>query len=106
MPGSMVTIQFDMGCVSPVTMVACESTLMWSPDPEAIECTSLNTPTFITCELSSCCMDNVYSVLILHYKVPPPANELHLKCSVTHLEHVHFVPITSQLQLNFLLSNL
>ncbi|XP_064403648.1 mucin-2-like [Halichondria panicea] len=43
--GSTVTIQCDAGYVSTVTMVTCESTLMWSPDPEAIECTSLTTPT-------------------------------------------------------------
>ncbi len=71
LPGSTVTIQFDAGCVSAVTMVACEGTLMWSPDPEAIECTSLTTPTPTTSELSSCCMDNVYSVLILHYTQSP-----------------------------------
>ncbi len=36
LPGSTVSIQCD---VSPVTMVICEGTLMWSPDPEAIDCT-------------------------------------------------------------------
>ncbi len=51
--GSMVTIQCDAGYVSAVTMVTCEGTLMWSPDPEAIECTSLTTPTPTTRELSS-----------------------------------------------------
>ncbi|XP_064403554.1 uncharacterized protein LOC135349024 isoform X2 [Halichondria panicea] len=45
LPGSTVTIQCDVGYVSAVTMVTCEGTLMWSPDPEAIECTSLTTPT-------------------------------------------------------------
>ncbi|XP_064403419.1 mucin-2-like [Halichondria panicea] len=45
LPGSTVTIQCDAGYVSTVTMVTCEGTLMWSPDPEAIECTSLTTPT-------------------------------------------------------------
>ncbi|XP_064403391.1 uncharacterized protein LOC135348919 isoform X2 [Halichondria panicea] len=43
LPGSIVTIQCDAGYVSAVTMVTCEGTLMWSPDPEAIECTSLIT---------------------------------------------------------------
>ncbi len=51
--GSTVTIQCDAGYVSAVTMVTCEGTLMWSPDPEAIECTSLTTPTPTTRELSS-----------------------------------------------------
>ncbi len=41
--GSTVTIQCDAGYVSPATMVRCENTLMWSPDPEAIACTSLPT---------------------------------------------------------------
>ncbi|XP_064403372.1 uncharacterized protein LOC135349149 [Halichondria panicea] len=45
LPGSTVTIQCDAGYVSVVAMVTCEGTLMWSPDPEAIECTSLITPT-------------------------------------------------------------
>ncbi len=49
--GSTVTIQCDAGYVSAVyTMVTCESTLMWSPDPEAIECTSPTTPTPTTRE--------------------------------------------------------
>ena len=51
--GSTVIIQCDAGYVSAVTMVTCESTLMWSPDPEAIECTLLTTPTHTTRELSS-----------------------------------------------------
>ena len=51
LPGSIVTIQCDTGYLSAVTMVTCESTLMWSPDPEAIECAALTTPT--TRELSS-----------------------------------------------------
>ncbi|XP_064403073.1 uncharacterized protein LOC135348703 [Halichondria panicea] len=45
LPGSIVTIQCDDGYISAVTRVTCEGTLMWSPDPEAIECTSLTTPT-------------------------------------------------------------
>ncbi len=53
LPGSIVTIQCDAGYMSAVTMVTCEGTLMWSPDPEAIECTSLTTPTPTTCELNS-----------------------------------------------------
>ena len=53
LPGSTVTIQCDAGYVSAVTMVTCEGTLMWSPDPEAIECTLLTTPTPTTRELSS-----------------------------------------------------
>ncbi len=48
--GSTVTIQCDAGYVSAVTMVTCEGTLMWSPDPDAIECTSLTTPTPTTRE--------------------------------------------------------
>ena len=51
--GSTVTIQCDAGYVSAVTMVTCEGTLMWSPDPEAIECTLLTTSTPTTRELSS-----------------------------------------------------
>ncbi len=51
--GSTVIIQCDTGYVSAVTMVTCEGTLMWSPDPEAIECTLLTTPTPTTRELSS-----------------------------------------------------
>ena len=58
LPGSIVTIQCGDGYVSAVTMVTCEGTLMWSPDPEAIECTALTTPTPTTRELSSCCIDN------------------------------------------------
>ena len=58
LPGSTVTIQCDAGYVSAVMMVTCEGTLMWNPDPEAIECTSLTTPTPTTHELSSCCIDN------------------------------------------------
>ena len=53
LPGSSVTIQCDVEYVFPVTMVTCESTLMWSPDPEAIECTSLPTLPPTTRELSS-----------------------------------------------------
>ncbi len=53
LPGSTVTIQCDTGYMSAVTRVTCEDTLMWSPDPEAIECTSLTTPTPTTRELSS-----------------------------------------------------
>ena len=45
LPGSTVTIQCDVGHVSAVTRVTCEGTLMWSPDPEAIECAALTTPT-------------------------------------------------------------
>ncbi len=50
LPGSTVTIQCDAGYVSAVTLVTCEGTLMWSPDPAAIECTSLTTPTPTTRE--------------------------------------------------------
>ncbi|XP_064394885.1 sushi, von Willebrand factor type A, EGF and pentraxin domain-containing protein 1-like isoform X2 [Halichondria panicea] len=59
LPGSTVTIQCDAGYVSPVTMVTCDDGLMWSPDPEAIECTSLPTlpptssPMNCTVQLSS-----------------------------------------------------
>ncbi|XP_064401086.1 uncharacterized protein LOC135347119 isoform X2 [Halichondria panicea] len=53
LPGSTVTIQCGDGYVSAVTMVTCEGTLMWSPDPEAIECTLLTTPTPTTTSLSS-----------------------------------------------------
>ena len=45
LPGSTVTIQCDAGYVSPVTVVTCEGMLMWSPDPEAIECRSTTEPT-------------------------------------------------------------
>ena len=51
--GSTVTIQCDVGYVSVVTSVTCEGSLMWSPDPEAIECTSLPTLSPTTRELSS-----------------------------------------------------
>ncbi|XP_064407739.1 complement receptor type 2-like isoform X2 [Halichondria panicea] len=45
LPESTVTIQCDAGYVSPVTVVTCEGTLMWSPYPEAIECRSTTEPT-------------------------------------------------------------
>ncbi len=47
LPGSTVTIQCDAGHMSTFSMVTCEgSTLIWSPDPEAIVCTILtSTPT-------------------------------------------------------------
>ncbi|XP_064402793.1 complement receptor type 1-like isoform X2 [Halichondria panicea] len=41
--GSTVTIQCDAGYISAIAMVTCDDALMWSPDPEAIECTSLPT---------------------------------------------------------------
>ena len=53
LPGSIVTIQCNVGYVSPVAMVTCQGTLMWSPNPEAIECTSLPTLPPTTRELSS-----------------------------------------------------
>ncbi|XP_064401761.1 complement receptor type 1-like [Halichondria panicea] len=53
-PGSTVTIQCDAEYVSPVTMVTCEDTLMWSPDPETIACTSLTTPTLTTPPSMNC----------------------------------------------------
>ncbi|XP_064401038.1 sushi, von Willebrand factor type A, EGF and pentraxin domain-containing protein 1-like isoform X2 [Halichondria panicea] len=43
LPGSTVNIQCDAGYVSAVAMVTCDDTLMWSPNPEATECTSLPT---------------------------------------------------------------
>ncbi|XP_064403265.1 complement receptor type 1-like [Halichondria panicea] len=43
LPGSTATIQCDAGYVSAVTMVTCEDTLMWSPNPD-IECTLQTTP--------------------------------------------------------------
>ena len=65
------TIQCDAGYVSAVTMVTCEGTLMWSPDPEAIECTSLTTPTPTTRELSSWLY---YSYGKQLYYTAPPIN--------------------------------
>ena len=53
LPGSTVTIQCDAGYVSAITMVTCDDALMWSPDPEAIECTLLPTLPPTTRELSS-----------------------------------------------------
>ncbi len=47
--GSTVTIQCDTGYVSAVTMVTCDDTLMWSPDPD-IECTLQTTPSPIPCK--------------------------------------------------------
>ncbi len=66
LPGSTVTIQCDAGYVSAVTMVTCEGTLMWSPDPEAIECTSLPTLPPTTRELSSW----LYKNLFFHLTAP------------------------------------
>ena len=80
LPGSTVTIQCDAGYVSAVTMVTCEGTLMWSPDPEAIECTSLTTPTPTTRELSSCCMQYLFCdntvppQMRCTASLPPPRN--------------------------------
>ena len=73
LPGSTVTIQCDVGYVSAVTMVTCESTLMWSPDPEAIECISLATPTPTTCEFSSWLHIVMDIIILLH----SPSNKLH-----------------------------
>ncbi len=53
LPGSIATFQCDAGYVSAVTMVTCENALMWSPDPEAIECTLLPTLPPTTRELNS-----------------------------------------------------
>ncbi len=50
LPGSTVTIQCDAGYVSAIVMVTCESTLMWSPDPD-IECTLLTQPPPTLCKL-------------------------------------------------------
>ena len=66
LPGSTVTIQCDVGYVSAVTMVTCEGTLMWSPDPEAIECISLPTLPPTTRELSSW----LYKLLFFHLTAP------------------------------------
>ncbi len=49
LPGSTVTIQCDAGYVSAIDMVTCESTLMWSPDPD-IECTLLTEPPPTPCK--------------------------------------------------------
>ncbi len=45
LPVSTVTIWCVAGYVSPIMMLTCEGTLMWSPDPENIVCASLTTPT-------------------------------------------------------------
>ncbi len=77
LPGSTITIQCDAGYVSTVTMVTCEGTLMWSPDPEAIECTSLTTHTPTTRELSLwLCMD-ILILFCVNFSHSPPSNELH-----------------------------
>ncbi len=51
LPRSTVTIQCDAGYVSAATIVTCEGTLMWSPDPEAIQCLSTTEPPPTTREL-------------------------------------------------------
>ncbi len=66
--GSTVTIQCDAGYVSPVTMLTCDGTLMWSPDPDAIECTPLTTPTPTTREFK---LLAVYHNNFFHYTAPP-----------------------------------
>ncbi len=68
LPGSTVTIQCDAGYVSAVTMVTCESTLMWSPDPDTIECTPLTTPTPTTREFK------LLDVKLWMYYTAPPMN--------------------------------
>ncbi len=77
-PGSTVAIQCDSGYVSAVAVVTCQNTLMWSPNPEAIECTSLPTLPPTTRELNSW----LYKNLFFHHTapmnctaaLPPPRN--------------------------------
>ena len=81
LPGSTVNIQCDAGYVSAVAMVTCDDTLMWSPNPEATECTSLPTLPPTTRELSFCVV--VQNLLLFFYltapmncraSLPPPRN--------------------------------
>ncbi len=78
LPGSTVTIQCNAGYVSAVTMVTCDDTLMWSPDPEAIECTSLPILPPTTRELSSLLNKHLFFHLTAPMNctaaLPPPRN--------------------------------
>ncbi len=73
MPGSTVTIQCHVGNFSAISVVTCEgSTLIWSPDPEAIVCT-IPTSTPTTREFIFLLI--VYFNSLLHS--PSGSNELH-----------------------------
>ncbi|XP_064403457.1 uncharacterized protein LOC135348964 isoform X2 [Halichondria panicea] len=81
--GSTVIIQCDAGYVSAVTMVTCESTLMWSPDPEAIECTLLTTPTHTTPPPINCTasLPSPRNGTISDHSVPAiPGTQVTLQC--------------------------
>ena len=55
--GSTATLQCDPGHVS--STLTCLDTMMWSPDPEAIECTPLTQPPPTSGELTSAVHENV-----------------------------------------------
>ncbi|XP_064401115.1 uncharacterized protein LOC135349016 [Halichondria panicea] len=81
--GSTVTIQCDAGYVSAVTMVTCEGTLMWSPDPEAIECTLLTTSTPTTPPPINCTasLSSPRNGIISDHSVPAiPGTQVTLHC--------------------------
>ncbi len=44
LPGSAATLQCDAGYKPSLTMLMCLVSLMWSVEPEAIECTPLTAP--------------------------------------------------------------
>ena len=59
LPGSTTTLQCDAGYRPSVSMVMCLDTVMWSPDPEAIECRPLTQPPPTNGELTSAVHEDV-----------------------------------------------
>ena len=57
--GSTATLQCDPGYIPSVNMVMCLDTVMWSPDPEAIECRPLTQPPPTNGELMSSMHEDV-----------------------------------------------
>ena len=56
---STATLQCDDGYRPSVSMVMCLDTVMWSPDPEAIECRPLTQPPPTIGELTSAVHEDV-----------------------------------------------
>ncbi len=59
LPGSTATLQCDAGYSYSVSMVMCLETVVWSPDPEIIECRPLTQPPPTSCELMSAVHEHV-----------------------------------------------
>ncbi len=57
--GSTATLQCDTGYIPSVSMVMCLDTVMWNPDPEAIECRPLTQPPPTNGELMSAVHEDV-----------------------------------------------